>query len=554
VIRLLTVACLCAASLQIAIWSGLVSGWTTPVASSLGDAATKLERAAERRSALTSPAGLLNRDVAAAGAAFRNLKEAWRQNSAAQNARAIADLSAARQETQTLRARPGEAEKRVSDADAVEKQEQEHARAESIDRVLAAAGQEIETLFETRQSDGAPQVSAAEREPAQERARAALDRVLAAVGHEIHTLFEMRQSDDARQVSAVEQQLAQERARAEALDRDLAAAGQEIQTLFETRRSDAAQEVSAVEQQLAHERARAEALDRNLAAAGQEIRALFETHQGDDAQQVSAVEQQLARERARAEALDRDLAAAGQEIQTLETRRSDDAQQVSAVEQQLAQERARAEALDRDLAAARQEIQTLKVDQTKVAQDGNLTAVREENRTTARADAAADDNSVLRPEVPQNENDRSALYNSNDPGPTSYAMATAVPGANTLAAVQQTGTPSGAETHDAHTIPVDAINHLDADEIGSLLRRGDALIASGDLAAARLVLRRAVDAGDARAAMMLAETYDPATLEKMGVHGVVPDLAVARGWYEKAKKFGAMEATQRLELLASKQH
>jgi TPR repeat protein len=229
-------------------------------------------------------------------------------------------------------------------------------------------------------------------------------------------------------------------------------------------------------------------------------------------------------------------------------------QNCSADYQQFAQERARAEALDRDLAAARQEIQTLKVDQTKVAQDGNLTAVREENRTTARADAAADDNSVLRPEVPQNENDRSALYNSNDPGPTSYAMATAVPGANTLAAVQQTGTPSGAETHDAHTIPVDAINHLDADEIGSLLRRGDALIASGDLAAARLVLRRAVDAGDARAAMMLAETYDPATLEKMGVHGVVPDLAVARGWYEKAKKFGAMEATQRLELLASKQH
>ena len=39
-----------------------------------------------------------------------------------------------------------------------------------------------------------------------------------------------------------------------------------------------------------------------------------------------------------------------------------------------------------------------------------------------------------------------------------------------------------------------------------------------------------------------------------GVHGVVPDLAMARGWYEKAKKFGAMEATQRLELLASKQH
>jgi TPR repeat protein len=102
-------------------------------------------------------------------------------------------------------------------------------------------------------------------------------------------------------------------------------------------------------------------------------------------------------------------------------------------------------------------------------------------------------------------------------------------------------------------IPRDAIRHFDPNEIISSLKRGDALIASGDLAAARLVLRRAADAGDARAAMTLAETYDPAILEKLGVHGVVPDLAMARGWYEKAKQFGAKEATQRLELLASKQ-
>ena len=103
-------------------------------------------------------------------------------------------------------------------------------------------------------------------------------------------------------------------------------------------------------------------------------------------------------------------------------------------------------------------------------------------------------------------------------------------------------------------IPTVAIHHLDPSEIASSLRRGNALIASGDLAAARLVLRRAADAGDARAAMTLAETYDPAILEKLGVHGVVPDVAMARGWYEKAKKFGSAEAPQRLELLASKEH
>jgi hypothetical protein len=98
----------------------------------------------------------------------------------------------------------------------------------------------------------------------------------------------------------------------------------------------------------------------------------------------------------------------------------------------------------------------------------------------------------------------------------------------------------------------DAIHHLDPKEIASSLRRADDLIASGDLAAARLVLRRAANAGDARAAMTLAGTYDPVILEKLGVHGFVPDVAMARVWYEKAKKFGSAEAPRRLELLASK--
>jgi TPR repeat protein len=118
---------------------------------------------------------------------------------------------------------------------------------------------------------------------------------------------------------------------------------------------------------------------------------------------------------------------------------------------------------------------------------------------------------------------------------------------------QQGSAPQAAPVAES-IIPADAIHHLDPNEIASVLTRGAALMASGDLAAARLVLRRAADAGDARAAMTLAETYDPAILEKLGVHGVVPDLARARGWYEKAKQFGATEATQRLELLASKQH
>jgi TPR repeat protein len=252
-------------------------------------------------------------------------------------------------------------------------------------------------------------------------------------------------------------------------------------------------------------------LNRDVTAAREEIRKraiadLAEKKVSD------AVEKQV-QERARAEALDRDHAAARQETQTLKVRQSDGAQQVSAAEQQLAQERARAEALDRDHAAARQEIQTLKVDQ---------------------ANAAAQDALVRQGNI-QIQGAQLWLEHSVESGSARAAFALA-------------------ETYDAHMIPGDTIHHLDPNEIASSLRRGDALIASGDLAAARLVLRRAADAGDARAAMTLAETYDPAILEKLGVHGVVPDLAMARDWYERAKKFGATEATQRLELLASKQH
>lgn len=118
----------------------------------------------------------------------------------------------------------------------------------------------------------------------------------------------------------------------------------------------------------------------------------------------------------------------------------------------------------------------------------------------------------------------------------------------------QGSAPQEAAAPEPPAAPADIIHHLDASEIASLLKRADSLIGSGDVAAARLVLRRAAEAGDARAAMLLAGTYDPTLLEKLGVHGVVPDLAMARSWYEKARRFGASGASSQLERLANRQH
>jgi TPR repeat protein len=99
---------------------------------------------------------------------------------------------------------------------------------------------------------------------------------------------------------------------------------------------------------------------------------------------------------------------------------------------------------------------------------------------------------------------------------------------------------------------VQAVRQLDADEIAGLIRRGEAFLANRDIAAARLVLQRAAEAGSARAALALAGTFDPNVLGPLEVRGVVADVALALIWYEKAKDFGSAEAPRRLERLASR--
>jgi hypothetical protein len=90
----------------------------------------------------------------------------------------------------------------------------------------------------------------------------------------------------------------------------------------------------------------------------------------------------------------------------------------------------------------------------------------------------------------------------------------------------------------------------DTDEVQLLLKQGQDFVAAGDLATARVVLRRAAQAGAAAAAFTLAQTYDPKVLAKMRARGVEPDPAEARRWYEMAQKLGSSEAGRQLERLA----
>lgn len=92
-----------------------------------------------------------------------------------------------------------------------------------------------------------------------------------------------------------------------------------------------------------------------------------------------------------------------------------------------------------------------------------------------------------------------------------------------------------------------------AAEIAVLLARGDASLATGDVASARLFFEFAADSGDARAAVRLGETFDPLFLNQPLLRRVPGDLGKAVLWYRHARNLGVTEVERRLKTLETKQ-
>jgi hypothetical protein len=93
--------------------------------------------------------------------------------------------------------------------------------------------------------------------------------------------------------------------------------------------------------------------------------------------------------------------------------------------------------------------------------------------------------------------------------------------------------------------PKPAGPRLPTAESDALVARGDAFLAAGDVTSARSFFERAAEAGDTQAAMRMAVTFDPAFLNRAGVHGVRGDPERASFWYQRARDLGRAEADQR---------
>lgn len=84
--------------------------------------------------------------------------------------------------------------------------------------------------------------------------------------------------------------------------------------------------------------------------------------------------------------------------------------------------------------------------------------------------------------------------------------------------------------------------------------QGLVALAEGDIASARRWLERAAGAGDARALMVLGDTFDPATLARLGALGTPGDAARAREYYSRALAAGLGDAKERIAALEARRN
>jgi TPR repeat protein len=148
--------------------------------------------------------------------------------------------------------------------------------------------------------------------------------------------------------------------------------------------------------------------------------------------------------------------------------------------------------------------------------------------------------------------------------PASTAPVSAPPFTAAVAAEPASATPvsappftTSAAIEPANAAPVSAppfvtaaVAEPDRNEAAALLAHGRAKLSNGEIAAARMFLRKAAEYNDPQAALALGETYDPAVLKDLGVFKLNGDVALAREWYRRAADLGSAAAVSRLGQLS----
>jgi len=481
--------------------------------------------------------------------------------------------------------------------------EQERDRLEAIARELTSSLRgELDALRSAAEAARIKQRQALD----QERDRAdALARELTSLWAELDTARIV--GSEAMQVPEAEikqkQALDQERDRADALARELTSLRAELDAariagpeVVQAREAEIKQK-----QALEQERGRADTIARELTSLRAELDAARIV--GPEAEQAAAAEvehkQALKQERDRAEALARELTSLQAELDTtraagLETARTAEA---AKIQQKLAfgKERDKTETLARELASARKEAEersallaaahaeVLQVTATNgaIAAEQKLALASERDRadalarelTSARNELEAGnrqiaalnalhsrESAVDRAQARMAESSSRAIEGKGrSPEQTSGKAVTSISGRSSVSELPRPEAPSAAREAASDLVPKVAMGTERSTSASAappslvdeqrLLARANALLGQADISGARPLLQYALEHGSARAAFMLAETYDARVLQSWRASGISGDRAKARELYERAQAGGIEDAKERIEAL-----
>lgn len=489
------------------------------------------------------------------------------------------ELTSLRAELDAARNKGSESAQAV-EAESKQKQavEEERGRADNLVRELTSLRAELDAArykgSETAQAVQAEskQEQAVEQELKQERGRAdILARELTSLRAELDAAqkkgSETAQSVEAesRQKQAVELELKRERDRADTLARELTSVRAELdaaRTAGPKVAQVAAAEVEqkqALKRELEQQRDRAEALTRELTS----MRAELDKARGEGGEAVriaeaARIEQEQAfrKERDKTETLTRELASARKQTEErsallaaayAEVLQATEKNRTSAAEQNLAiaRERDRADALSRELASVR-----------NGPEGGNWQiAALNVFRALRKPESSVDNAQARMVEVPSRATEgkgRSAEQVSGGAVASTSERSSASqlprperqPAAREAASDLDRNVGMGTE----RSMSASAATRSSVDE-PRLLARATELLRQADISGARPLLEHALAHGSARAAFMLAETYDARVLQSWRARGISGDLVKARELYEQAQAGGIEDAKARIEAL-----
>jgi predicted nucleic acid-binding Zn-ribbon protein len=350
-------------------------------------------------------------------------------------------------------------------------------------------------------------------------------------------------------LAELQEALEQERSYGGMISQTLTALMQEHNALATRVESDtASQDVKSTEMQqaLQREQERSATLEQEVQRLTEEYRTLQATKEQASARAaVAASDDQLREERERKEWAERQLADALKDVKELQGLKDEivasTASRMAELEKALARSQMRGDVLTQELTATGDELRALK----EPRQPGPAPVVFRLATTGAEPPLISPQPEALPAPAAQASAPPEAL-------PTAQDTTSALPfKASTEVVVA--ALPEGIQP-----LPMTSAPRIKGEPLVSpepakaddrLISRAEELLNKGDVSGARLLLERVLAGGHARAAFLLAETFDPNVLSKLGTMGLKGDAAKAREFYTQAQALGMDQAQERLEAL-----